>query len=131
MYNSLLKFSTGQGTCACISHMEAFGRDCCIRGYHVYKEIWQAVIGEELECDREPDNSCDRYSEESPRQLELLLVHDQSYWYSHSPEPQILHLRRYNIYAQMHTHTRNYVTRRATSISPTNVSSSNYSPWNI
>ena len=28
-----------------------FGRDCCIRGYHVYKEIWQAAIGEELECD--------------------------------------------------------------------------------
>ena len=56
----LLKFSTGQGTCACISWMEAFERDCCIRGYHVYKEIWQAAIGEELECDKEPDNSCDR-----------------------------------------------------------------------
>ena len=28
--------------------------------YHVYKEIWQAAIGEELECDKEPDNSCDR-----------------------------------------------------------------------
>ena len=37
--------------------MEEFGRDCCIRGYHdvygyhVYKKIWQEVIGEELECD--------------------------------------------------------------------------------
>ena len=52
--------------------MEAFGRGCCIRGYHVHKEIWQAAIGEELECGREPDNSCDRHSEESTWQLELL-----------------------------------------------------------
>ena len=36
-----------------------------IRGYHIYKEIWWAAIGEELECDTEPDNLCDRYSEES------------------------------------------------------------------
>ena len=42
--------------------MEEFGIDCCIRGYHVYKEIWRAAIGEELECDREPENSCDRYA---------------------------------------------------------------------
>ena len=42
--------------------MEEFGRDCCIRGYHIYKEIWRAAIGEELECDREPENSCDRYA---------------------------------------------------------------------
>ena len=32
--------------------MEEFERDCCIRGYYVYKEIWQASVGEELECDR-------------------------------------------------------------------------------
>ena len=24
--------------------MEEFGRDCCIRGYHVYKETWPAAI---------------------------------------------------------------------------------------
>ena len=29
--------------------MEEFGRDCCIRGYHIYKEMWRATIGEELE----------------------------------------------------------------------------------
>ena len=33
--------------------MEVFGRDCCIRGYHVYKKIWREAIGEELEWDRE------------------------------------------------------------------------------
>ena len=47
---------------ACMHAMEEFGRDCCIRGYHVYKETWRAAIGEELECDREPGNSCDRYA---------------------------------------------------------------------
>ena len=53
---------TGQGMCACISRMEEFGRDCCIRGYHVCKEIWRAAMGEELECDREPENSCNCYA---------------------------------------------------------------------
>ena len=42
--------------------MEEFGSDCCIGRYHVYKETWQAAIGEKLECDREPENSCDRYA---------------------------------------------------------------------
>ena len=42
--------------------MEEFGRDCCIHGYHVYKEMWRATIGEELECDRQPENSSDRYA---------------------------------------------------------------------
>jgi len=33
--------------------MEEFGRDCCIRSYHVriiYKEMWEAASGEVLEC---------------------------------------------------------------------------------
>ena len=30
---------------------------CCVRGYHVYKDIWAAAIGEELVCIREPTNS--------------------------------------------------------------------------
>ena len=37
--------------------MEGFERDSCICGYHVYKEIWQAAVGEELECDRERRNT--------------------------------------------------------------------------
>ena len=59
---SELEFATDQDTCACISCMEVFGRDCCIRSYHVCKEIWWAAMGEELECDREPENSCYRYA---------------------------------------------------------------------
>ena len=42
--------------------MEEFERPCCIRGYHVYQEIWTAAVGEELVCEREPDNSHDRYA---------------------------------------------------------------------
>ena len=47
--------------------MQEFGRDYFIcgyhvYGYHVYKKIWRKAIGDELECDREPENSCDRYA---------------------------------------------------------------------
>ena len=42
--------------------MEEFERACCIRGYHVYKEVWEAALGEELACEREPHNVHDRYS---------------------------------------------------------------------
>ena len=35
---------------------------CCVRGYHVYRDIWAAAIGEELECSREPTNMADRYA---------------------------------------------------------------------
>ena len=30
--------------------MEIYERECCIRGYHVYKNTWEEAIGEELEC---------------------------------------------------------------------------------
>ena len=29
-------------------------RVSCIRGYHVYTDIWDAAIGEVLVCEREP-----------------------------------------------------------------------------
>ena len=37
-------------------------RECCVRGYHVYQRIWDAAIGEVLDCDREPDNAVDHYA---------------------------------------------------------------------
>ena len=40
----------------------AFTVVSCIRGYHVYKDIWDATVGEELECARESDNPEDRYA---------------------------------------------------------------------
>ena len=30
--------------------------DMCVRGFHVYKDVWRPVIGEELRCQREEDN---------------------------------------------------------------------------
>ena len=42
--------------------MEEYGRDCCVRGYHVYQEIWEAAVGEVLVCEREPRNVEDRYA---------------------------------------------------------------------
>ena len=34
----------------------------CIRGYYVYGEVWMAVMGEELLCERELGNVVDRYA---------------------------------------------------------------------
>ena len=42
--------------------MEEVEIPCCVRGYHVYKVIWAAAIGEEVECRREPTNFHDRYA---------------------------------------------------------------------
>ena len=38
------------------SSVEELRRDCCIHGYHVYKEMWEAAAGEVLEWMREPPN---------------------------------------------------------------------------
>ena len=42
--------------------LETCERPLCIRGYHIYKEIWTAAIGEVLPCEREPTNPEDRYA---------------------------------------------------------------------
>ena len=42
--------------------MEDFEVPWCIRGYHIYKYIWHAAIGQHLSCRREPDNTSDRYA---------------------------------------------------------------------
>lgn len=31
----------------------------CVRGYHAYKDVWEAFIGEELTCQQEGGNSSD------------------------------------------------------------------------
>ena len=36
--------------------MEELSRVSCIRGYHVYKDVWDAAIGEVLVCERETHN---------------------------------------------------------------------------
>ena len=35
----------------------------CVTGYHDYNDVWDAVDGTELRCEREPDtNRSDRYA---------------------------------------------------------------------
>ena len=42
-----------------------------IRGHHIYKSIWNPIIGEDLEVCREPDNVHDRRAV-SYKRVELL-----------------------------------------------------------
>ena len=41
--------------------METYEREYCARGYHVYEDMWEVAIGEELECVREQNNAVDQY----------------------------------------------------------------------
>ena len=34
----------------------------CVRGHHVYKDIWTPFVGETLSCEREEDNTADPYA---------------------------------------------------------------------
>ena len=36
--------------------LEEFRVDVCVRGQHIDKDIWYAVVGEVLVCEREPNN---------------------------------------------------------------------------
>ena len=42
--------------------METFQKESCVRGYHIYRELWDAVVGEELECQQEHFNATDMYA---------------------------------------------------------------------
>ena len=42
--------------------MNSFSVEAMIRGYHVYRDIWAASIGEVLRCQREASNPTDRYA---------------------------------------------------------------------
>ena len=37
-----------------LMELEEFRVDVCVRGQHIYKDIWYAVVGEVLVCKREP-----------------------------------------------------------------------------
>ena len=37
-----------------------FRMSSCVRGYHGYQRVWEAVVGENLECEREIRNVKDR-----------------------------------------------------------------------
>ena len=39
-----------------------FEYESCIRGYHIYKDMWSSTVGEHLMCERETLNLTDRYA---------------------------------------------------------------------
>ena len=45
----------------CVEELGRFTIDAMVRGYHTYKDIWEASLGEELPCQRETDNLHDRF----------------------------------------------------------------------
>ena len=46
----------------CKKKMECFRKESCVRGYHIYRELWEAAIGEDLACQRERGNATDAYA---------------------------------------------------------------------
>ena len=42
--------------------MECFSFESCVRGYHVYKDIWKANDGEQLPCQCETSNRSDPFA---------------------------------------------------------------------
>ena len=45
-----------------VPHRATYETDSCVRGFHIYQDIWTPVIGEELLCEREEGNPNDRYA---------------------------------------------------------------------
>ena len=41
---------------------ESFSVEAMVRGYHAYKDVWAAVHGEELSCQREVGNRFDSFA---------------------------------------------------------------------
>ena len=57
------KLEQGEERTERVTAMEQFfERNCCNRGYHIYKEVWGVAVGESLVCEREPENASDRYA---------------------------------------------------------------------
>ena len=46
-----------------------FTVEAMVRGYHVYKDVWSAALGEQLSCQREPTNTRDPLAVEVVRSL--------------------------------------------------------------
>ena len=44
---------------------------CAIRGYHVYRNVWQPIENETLQCDHESDNDYDLFAIKTCRDAEF------------------------------------------------------------
>ena len=68
---------------------DSFTVEAMVRGYHIYKDVWAASLGEELPCQRESGNHADAYAVavlkdgtivgHLPRKIKILSVR----WYLH------------------------------------------------
>ena len=47
---------------ASVGELGRFTIEAMVRGYHTYRDIWEASVGEELPCQRETDNPHDRFA---------------------------------------------------------------------
>ena len=45
-----------------VREMESLQKESCIRGYHIYQQLWTAAVGEHLTCQRERGNTADAYA---------------------------------------------------------------------
>ena len=48
--------------------METFAFASAVRGYHVYKDVWETLIGKKLVAKREFNNPIDKHCESSEGQ---------------------------------------------------------------
>ena len=44
------------------SKMASFSVEAMVRGYHVYQDIWTAVVGEDFPCKKEAGNTFDPFA---------------------------------------------------------------------
>ena len=51
--------TTNQKDCR---RMESYSIHTSVRGYHIYKDVWEAALGQLLPCQREPGNIHDPYA---------------------------------------------------------------------
>ena len=52
--------------------MSSYRMESCIRGYHIYKEVWTPFIGERLGCAREKSNREDPFAVAMKRGTEMV-----------------------------------------------------------
>ncbi len=45
-----------------MTERDSFSVEAMVRGYHAYKDIWTAVVGEELPCQRQRANPRDPFA---------------------------------------------------------------------
>ena len=50
----------------------SFSVEAVVRGYHVYRDIWIAAVGEVLPCEREPINAVDRFAVAVKKGLDIV-----------------------------------------------------------